>query len=49
MGGSDGREAPEGGAICIHMAVSLHCAAETNIDCKAIIVHKNKTKRIIIH
>ena len=28
--GKDGREVPEGGDICIHMADSLHCTAETN-------------------
>ena len=29
-GGCDGREAEEGGDICIHRADSLCCTAETN-------------------
>ena len=29
-GGGIGREAPEGGDICIHTADSLCCTAETN-------------------
>ena len=30
MGGGGGREAPEGGEICIYVADSLPCIAETN-------------------
>ena len=29
-GGGGGREVQEGGDICIHIADSLHCTAETN-------------------
>ena len=29
-GGGSGREVQEGGDICIHIADSLHCTAETN-------------------
>lgn len=44
MGGRPLRE-----GLYVHIWLSLHCAAETNIDYKAIIVHKNKTRRTIIH
>ena len=33
-----GTEAKEGGDICIHIADSLHCTAETNTKYKAIII-----------
>ena len=32
-----GRDTPEGGVICIHIADSLHCTAETQ-HCKATII-----------
>ena len=30
MQGGDGKEVQEGGDVCIYMADSLHCTAETN-------------------
>ena len=36
MGGG-GREIQEGGGVCIHIAESLHCTAETNTVIKQII------------
>ena len=41
--GGGGREAHEGGHICVHIADSLHCPAETH-HCKAIILQRTKQK-----
>ena len=38
----DGRETQEGGEICIHIADSLHCLAETNTTLeKAVAPHSS--------
>jgi len=43
--GREGRQAEEGGDICIIMAVSPCSSAETNTTCKAIFLQlKNKLK-----
>ena len=51
-GGGGGREVQEGGDICIHIADSLRCTAETNITlqsnyspCKK---KKNRKKKAVI-
>ena len=37
-GDLSGKETPERGDICIHIAYSLCCAVETNTNCKATIL-----------
>ena len=45
--GDGGREAPEGGDICMHVASSLCCTTETNTNYKAIILLLNKNAETI--
>ena len=45
MGVWGGREAHEGGDICIHLAESCCCAAETNTTYRAIILQLKKKER----
>ena len=45
MEGWGGREAQEGGNICIHLAESCCCAAETNTTYKSIILQLKKKER----
>ena len=42
MGGGGGREVQEGGDICIHIADSRHCTAETNNTVKQLYANKKK-------
>ena len=43
--GDGGREAPEGGDICMHVASSLCCTTEINTNYNAIILLLNKNAR----
>ena len=44
--GEAGREVEEGGDVCIHIADSLHCTAETNTGVKKLTPIKNKNKNL---
>ena len=43
--GVGGREVQQGGSICIHIANSIHCTAETNNTVKQLYSKQNKTSK----